>query len=583
MEALKDRQHENFIINWFRNIDPYLWFVVLLSIYIPLIGVNLYFRYDDAGTILWAMDFKKSILHAFDPRPWFDEFNFYNGVGGYYRPFESLYIMLLVKLFGTEPFYFQLINGIMVITTLVFMYKIVVILSRSRLAGLLSVLIFHIAFQSLLYGLYHVVVPFGYFFEMIAFYLFLKGLHESDFRTILLGFLFLIPATNRQTTAVILSAMVIIFFITHWRESEFNIAHRILIFILAALPNILIPLTKNSSHATILNQPFSIAGYTDYIWERLFFYSNLSTSRLPGLIVLTVLSIYWLTHFPIHKIIPKTKVKINLPVAVPISFLITFLAIKIQPLGIILLFFTLIFLFFTTRALQLVLTWFFVSLGLFSIINFYHDAYFLEAAFALSIILGILLFKSIVKFQIAFDIKIKPQVEKLMLLSGTVCLIIFGIIIWKVPSIPFIGKRVEAVKILIETNQNFKNMIEYLAEELPPNAKVFQLSEEYLGLTMNQRRFLSLHERAENVKVINILDSNVMIKALGRWDVEFKHAEGLTLGIPENCVFIVHNKLEKRIAERKFDLERIRAFKNCNTEAAVYNVRGIKEDLHPKS
>ena len=126
-------------------------------------------------------------------------------------------------------------------------------------------------------------------------------------------------------------------------------------------------------------------------------------------------------------------------------------------------------------------------------------------------------------------------------------------------------------------------MIEYLASDLPPNAKVFQFSEEYLGLTMTQRRFLSLRERAENVKVINILDSNVMIKVLGRWDIEFKHAEGLTLGIPDNSVFIVHNKLEKRIAERKFDLEPIRAFKNKNTEAVVYKVLRIRENLDPRN
>jgi hypothetical protein len=583
MEALKDTQQGNYLTSFFRNIDPYLLFVVLLSIYIPLIGINLYFRYDDAGTLLWAMDFKKNILHAFDPRPWFDEYNFYNGVGGYYRPFESLYIMLLVKIFGPEPFYFQLINGIMVITTIVFMYKIAVMLSRSRLAGLFSAVIFHLAFHSILYGMYHVVVPFGFFFEIVAFYLFMKGLYESNLTTILFGFLFLIPATNRQTAALILTAMVIIFFITHWQESEFKISQRILIFIMAAFPNILIPLTKNFSHATILNQPFSIVGYASYIWERLIFYSNLLTSRLPGLIVLSIICIYWLTNLPIHKLMPKTKVKINLLSAIPISLLITFLALKIQILGISLLFITLIFLFFLIRDLQLVLTWFFVSLALFSIINFYHDAYFLEAAFALAIILGILLFKSIVKFQHVLDMNIKLQLEKLALLSGVLSFLLLGVIVWKIPSIPVIGKKVEAVKILIETNQNFKKMIEYLASELPPNAKVFQLSEEYLGLTMNARRSLSLRERAENVKVINILDSNVMIKVLGRWDVEFKHAEGLTLGIPENCVFIVHNKYEEDIAQTKFDLEPIREFKNTNTEAVVYKVLGIKEDLYPKS
>jgi hypothetical protein len=99
---------------------------------------------------------------------------------------------------------------------------------------------------------------------------------------------------------------------------------------------------------------------------------------------------------------------------------------------------------------------------------------------------------------------------------------------------------------------------------------------------MDKRRFLTLRERSENVKVINILDSNVMIKALGRWDIEFKHAEGLTLGIPENSVFIVHNRLEKRIAERKFNLHPIRHFQNQNTEAVVYNILSIKEDLYPK-
>ena len=583
MAVLDDKQQGNYLVNWFRNIDPYLWLVVLLSLYIPLIGVNLYFRYDDAGTLLWAMDFKKSIFHAFDPRPWFDEFNFYNGVGGYYRPFESLYIMLLVKIFGTEPFYFQLINGIMVIITIVFMYKIAVMLSHSRLAGLLSVLIFHIAFQSLLYGTFHVVVPFGFFFEMIAFYFFMKGLIASNLKTILLGFLFLIPATNRQTTCLILTAMIIVFFITHWRESKFKLSQRILIFVLAAVPNLLIPLTKNSNDATILSQPFSIIGYVNYVWERLFFYCNLLTTRLPGLIILSTICIYWLINFPIHKVFPKTNVKINTLVAILIGLLITSIAIKIQVLGIVLLISSLLILFFINRELEFVVTWFFVSLCLFSIIKFYHDAYFLEAAFALAIILGILLFKSVAKFQNVFDIEIKPQFEKLALLSGAVCFVVFGTVIWKFPAVPVIGKKVEAVKILIETNQNFKKMIEYLAEELPPNAKVFQLSEEYLGLTMTQRRFLSLRERAENVKVINILDSNVMIKALGRWDVEFKHAEGLTLGIPDNCVFIVHNKFEKRIAEKKFELKPIREFKNKNTEAAIYQVLGIKEDLYLKS
>ncbi len=560
-------------------LDPYLLLVILLSLYIPLIGVHLYFRYDDAGTLLWALDFKKSIIHAFDPAPWFDEYNFYNGVGGYYRPFESLYIMLLVKIFGPEPFYFQLINGILVITTIVFMYRIAVMLSGSRLAGLMSAGIFHLAFQSILYGTYHVVVPFGFFFELITFYLFLKGLYQSKFGTIALGFLFLIPATNRQTTALILTAMVIVFFVLRWRESKFTLGERIAIFLMASVPNLLIPFTKNSSHATILSQPFSIAGYFQYVMERLSFYTNLMTSHLTGAIIIGVLLLYWLTNLPLGRLWPKINSRWIPVAAIPIALIMTLVALKIQPLAIAVLYLSLLYLFFAERSLQLVIIWFVTSLGLFSIINFYHDAYFLEAAFAVAIVLGWLLYKAAMKIQNAFGVLVSPRIEKQILGLSAVAIVLFAVLVWKVPNLPVIGAKVEAVKILIETNQNFKRMFEYLASELPANACVYQLSEEYLGLTMNQRRFLPLRERAENVKVINILDSNVMIKVLGRWDIEFKHAEGLTLGIPENCVFIVHNKLEKRIATQKFELEPIREFKNRNTEAAVYRVIALKEPL----
>ena len=577
-ESIEDQAKGNFLFRVFQHIDLYVLFIIILSLYIPLIGVNLYFRHDDAGTLLWAMDFKRSIFYAFDPRPWFNEFNFYNGVGGYYRPFESLYIMLLVKIFGPIPFYFQLINGIMVIATIFFMYKIATMLTN-RLAGLLSVIIFHLAFQSLLYGTYHVVVPFGFFFEIITFYLFIKGLRENNLKTILFGFLVMIPGTNRQTTALILTAIVIAFFVFHWSDSKFNIKQRLLIFFLAILPNALIPLTKNSSHATILNQPFSIAGYANYFWERFFFYSNLMTSRLTGFIILTVIFAYWFTGLANKNRFSRLNSKLTIPLALLLSLVVTGLALKIQFMGIVTLYATLSYFFFANKKLQPILTWFFVSLGLFSIINFYHDAYFLEAAFALAIVAGILLFDSIEIFSNAFAIQLKAGKERLVLIAASCLVLVMGIVIWKVPFLPVIGKKVEAVKLLIETNKNFERMMNYLAEELPAGAKVFQLSEEYLGLTMNERRFLSLRARAENVKVINILDSNVIIKVFGRWDVEFKHAEGLTLGIPENCVFIVHNKFEQQVAERKFDLQPIQMFQNKNTEAGIYKVMAIKEDL----
>ncbi len=569
--------HENWLWRGLKRIDGYLLLVILISCYIPLIGVNLYFRHDDAGTLLWAMEFKRSFLLAFDPRPWFDEYNKYNGVGGYYRPFESLYIMLLIRLFGPQPFYFQLINGIMIITTLVFIYKIAVLLSN-RLAGLMSILIFHAAFQSLQYGLFHVVVPLGFFFEIITFYLFLKGLTHNRLRTILWGFLLLIPATNRQTTGLILVAMVLVYFIFHWRTSTFTIRQRLLILFLAALPNAVIFFSGHSSNATVLNEHLSKNGFFAFIFERLDFYSDILTRGLTGAVLLTVFSLFGFSQLLQSKPLAGLNQKLIYASILPASLLLGAGLIKFQALGKFFLLMMLIVTFISRKQLRPIVIWAVASVGLFSIIFFYHDAYLLEAAMAFAIIGGILLFEYLSSLQQKLSIAVRPQLTRLAAVASPALIVALGFLVWRVPSLPLIGNKVAAVKILIETNQNFKEMFEYLARELPPNARVFQLSDEFMGLSPQQRRFLPLRERAENVKVIDIMDSNVMIKVLSRYDIQFKHAEGLTLGIPDNCVFIVHNRKEQQRAQQIFELEPIKEFRRENTVAAVYRVLAMKEN-----
>ncbi|MDZ7265086.1 MAG: glycosyltransferase family 39 protein [candidate division KSB1 bacterium] len=577
MTDLLITDHEGWLLRSLKKVDGYLLLVILISCYIPLIGVNLYFRHDDAGTLLWAMEFKKNFLLAFDPRPWFDEYNKYNGVGGYYRPFESLYIMLLIRLFGPQPFYFQLINGLMIITTLVFIYKIATLLSN-RLAGLLSILVFHAAFQSLQYGLFHVVVPFGFFFEIITFYLFLKGLTHNQLRPILWGFLLLIPATNRQTTGLILVAMVIIYFLFHWRDATFTIRQRLLILFLAALPNAVISFSGHSSNATVLNEHLSQNGFLAFILERLDFYSDILTRGLTGAVLLTIFSLFGLGQVLRSRRLSPWNRKLAYVFILPFSLLLAAAFLKFQLLGKLFLLVMLILIFIVQEKLRPIVIWAVGSVCLFSVIFFYHDAYLLEAALALSIISGILLFQYLKLLQQELSLSWRPQLARILSIASPVLIVAVGVVAWRVPSLPMIGNKVEAVKILIETNQNFKDMFEYLARELPPNARVFQLSDEFMGLAPQQRRFLPLRERAENVKVIDIMDSNVMIKVLGRYDIQFKHAEGLTLGIPDNCVFIVHNRREQQMAERIFELAPIKQFQRQNTAATVYRVLSMKEN-----
>jgi len=91
-----------------------------------------------------------------------------------------------------------------------------------------------------------------------------------------------------------------------------------------------------------------------------------------------------------------------------------------------------------------------------------------------------------------------------------------------VQHIPVLGKKLEVVKILIHTNQNFKDMLNYIKDEIPLNAKIYELSNNDLGISDETWRFWSLKDRAEKVKVMNIDDTIAMLKVLGRYDLSLK-------------------------------------------------------------
>jgi len=260
---------QNVSVIWYRKVNLFLIMAVLLSAYIPIIGMQLYFRHDDSQTLLWAHEFSGNIVYAFHPKPWLSEYNQYPGVGGYYRPFESIFIMFLLKVFGPNAVYFQFINGLLVIGTIVFMYKIAELFSN-KTAAFLSVLIFHLCFYSILYGNFHIVVPFGYFFELGCFYFAARGLVKNDHKSLLISMLFLIPATNRQTTAVILPAIIIVYLISYWRntfsESKFNMLCKFV------LPLKIVPVDALSENGIIKFGIIAMAGkaYLNFDSENVF-------------------------------------------------------------------------------------------------------------------------------------------------------------------------------------------------------------------------------------------------------------------------------------------------------------------------
>lgn len=555
-----------------RRFNPFIILTIIFSSYIPILGVQLYFRHDDAGTLLWALEFKKFFLYAFDPRPWLDEYYKYNGVGGYYRPFESLFIMLLQNIFGPQPFYFHLINGLIMIGTIIFLYKITELLSN-KIAAFLSVVIFHACFHSILYGTYHVVVPFGYFFELGCFYFCLKGLLRKDYKYLVYSLLFLIPATNRQTTAIILPAMILVYFISNWKESFPNLKTRLTILFIAILPNALIPFSGTSSVGTILHHSTNFTDFFKFFYERYLFYGNILTQELTGIIVLFIIFFYFIFNF-IYSKKESFRRKNYLILSILVSIVLVLTINKLSVLAITLLLILLGIYALLDKTVRYVIVWFFVSLACFLIIKFYHGAYLLEAVYALSIVLGMFLYRLLSAVDEVFQIKkfakrnIKP-----LLVCGIVVLGISGVIIFKMDNIPVLSAKLEAMEALINTNKNFEDMLMYLKTELPPNSIVYELSEESLGTTSENRRFWSLKDRAEKVKVMHILDTEIMMKVLGRYDVSFKAADDLPKTIPKNSYFVACSKFERDIAENNYPLRLIKEIKRGKNEAAIYSLK----------
>lgn len=114
--------------------------------------------------------------------------------------------------------------------------------------------------------------------------------------------------------------------------------------------------------------------------------------------------------------------------------------------------------------------------------------------------------------------------------------------------------------------------MDYMVQQFPENARVYELSSETLGLTMWQSRFLSMVERAENVKVMNIRDTRAMLKVLRRDDINLSPAAEIVEQNSNGAYFIACSILEMKKAREKYPLKLVKSFKRKYVEAAIYQL-----------
>ena len=555
------------------NQSRWLWvFLALLPfIAIPILGSLFYFRHDDASVLLWAKEFTKPFYFAFSHDLNANEYYKYPGMGAYWRPCIYLYVKLLWLLFGANPTPYFIVGGIVFMTAVYFLFKIAEDISGTGLA-FLSCLFLFVTFQNMMYNLFHLTTEIAFFYQLGMIYFFLSYLIKEKWGYLLGVIIFLLPAMARQTTPLILTTLLIVTTLSQTaKKNILSLKHGIILIILIICFYImtLSPIIHNS---TVFSLFPDVPQMLTFIYERFLYYGAILTSGLVGIIIVSGFTFGFIHHLAA---VVKNKLNFNKWAWSILAIIMVVLLLLFKNIAMYWLAFTIIYLFMFDEKLRLPLGWAGASLLSFLSASYYHNGYLLEAGFPLSLALGTIVTTITAPYMpLLSTIKKKNSRRKLIfIVSGVLigCFLVIGI----GSRSNFIQKNgvVDVVKIGIDSNRNFKQLMDYLQQKIPQNAIIYELSEEEIGTTLFDRRFLPLRERALRTKTMNIEDTLVMLKVLNRSDIHLYPSSESELSAQNGEKYLIAlNNFERKIVEYKFKLELIKEFKANNDSAAVYQI-----------
>lgn len=539
---------------------------------IPVLGSQFYFRHDDAALILWAKEFTHPLHHMFSPDPAVNHFNDYPGMAGAWRPFNTLYIKILWHLYGANPAPYQIIGGLIFILAIALLFALAA-RENGVHPALIGCLALFAAFHSTMYNLFHIAAPISYLIPLAMIYCSWQYLRRGRWYFAAGMILLLGPSMGRQTTAIVLTAILII---TTWERARwkpFPWGRTLFTGMVIGAQIFLGTLNQNVGYGSVISIFPDYAGMLAFVHERYIYYGTLLTSGMTGLIVLTIFTAGTLHHISrrFDRIAKRASTRwLYLPVtlfAVPVL-------LHVRPLAIYWLTASIVYLFLFESDVRLLLGWSGASMLSYLCVFYYHNGYLLEAAFPLSLVIGILTVR--VGKSIGAGLE-RMHVPSAKAAAAGVCVLVAGAAAVAVAGgrIPFVRKRVELIRVSIDSNRNFDSLMRHLADELPENAVVFELDEEQLGTTSMDRRFLPLHKRASIIKVMNIRDQLVMLRVLDREDIRILPAVDIgAAGAERGAYFIALNDFERNRAEALYDLDVVREFGGGADSAAVYTFSG---------
>jgi hypothetical protein len=563
-----DIQRENGI-RW-----PWVFLALLPFITIPILGSLFYFRHDDCAILLWAKEFTKPFYFAFSNDLNVNEYYKYPGMGSYWRPCIFLYVKLLWLLFGANPAPYFIVGGILFMIAVFFLFKIAENISGTGLAFLSCIFLF-ITFQNMMYNLFHLSTEISFFYQLGMIYFFLSFLRKGKWAYLFGVILFLVPSMVRQTTPVILTTILIITTLTETAKIKIISIKYLIILMILLISFYVTTFSPITSSGSIISVFPDIPKMWTFIYERFLYYGTILTSGIVGMIIVPVFTFGFMHH--LAEVI-KDKYPLqcsNKWVWSILTIILVVLLFFFKNISIYWLTFSIIYLFMFEQKLRLPLGWAGASLLSFLSAIYYHNGYLLEAGFPLSLALGIIVTDIMAScMPLLLTIRKISRQKLILIVSGvlTVCLVVIGI----GSRSNFIKEKIEVIdviKVAVDSNRNFKQLMDYLQQKLPQNAVVYELSEEEIGTTLFDRRFFPLRERALRIKIMNIEDTLVMLKVLNRADIHLYSSSGLDLSTHGgDKYFIALNNFERKIAENKFRLELIKEFKTIYDSAAIYRI-----------
>ncbi len=175
---------------------------------LPALGSQLYFRHDDASFVLLSARFHGSWLAVFSTDPDVNTWGTLGGLSGYYRPTAYLLALGLIRTFNANAAVLMALAGAAMAGAIALFYVAARAVADPRRATIaLYVALF--AGTTLLYQSFRLVVPWGYLEIMAALACMLAGAQRRSTALILLGGLFWVLSSSRQSALLLVPLVVV--------------------------------------------------------------------------------------------------------------------------------------------------------------------------------------------------------------------------------------------------------------------------------------------------------------------------------------------------------------------------------------